>query len=378
MESSSLTWHNNQLRNQTTAILVPFYNEASDAEHFISRIEYFAQLAKQVPQGIDVILIDDGSSDGACALVQQALTDINCDNLSIARTFPNGQKVGALHRTIRELTHDFIVFTDFDTELLNLEALAQTYPKLYADKNCMGCYFKMEPVAGKPLVVKFQVIEYALERAAYKFVENEGSVAIMPGAGCLYKRVIVESLLAAHSGLRSGEDRETCLLGIEQGYSVFYEKNVTALTHPPQSLLALYKQRIRWSRGFLEVASSKWHFYRQQMANKTSLGKRHRADIISVIIFLCFPFVSGALFYWNSPIGYSLAVIWVLLGVLETFYIAYKGKEEVQSIAKIKRSLMLMPFARFVLEVPCWWGAISSVTLSAFQNKFGLNTDKEC
>ncbi|RJE73261.1 glycosyl transferase [Pseudoalteromonas sp. MSK9-3] len=354
--SYSLSWLHQNTGANTTAILVPFFNEAGDSEHFKQRLAYFDELANSLPEQVDIILIDDGSNDAPANYVQQSYR-----RLSVAQVSPNGQKIGALQRTIDELSHDYIIFTDFDTELENLACLEQTYEKLAADDNCMGCYFKMMPIANRKPVVQFQVLEYALERAAYHFNAHEGSVPIMPGAGCLYKRPIIKALLAQHSGLRSGEDRETCLLGIEQGYTVFYESDVVAMTAPPQSFWALYQQRVRWSRGFIEVAINKSDFYKQQMRSKTILGRRHLLDIISVSTFLIAPLLLLLMFNVSDTVGWWLLAIWSAIGIAETYSVYRVAKQEFKQIPQHRWQLLLMPFARLMLEVPTWWSVTSTM-----------------
>ncbi|MBQ4863505.1 glycosyltransferase family 2 protein [Pseudoalteromonas sp. MMG013] len=354
--SYSLSWLHQNTQANKTAILVPFFNEAGNATHFKQRLAYFDALAGSLPAEIDIILIDDGSSDNP-----QQYVSAHYQRLSVASVSPNGQKIGALQRTIEALDHEYIIFTDFDTELENLAQLTHTYSKLAADENCMGCYFKMMPIANSKPVVQFQLLEYALERAAYHFNANEGSVPIMPGAGCLYKRPIIEALLARHSGLRSGEDRETCLLGIEQGYTVFYEAEVVAMTAPPQSFWALYQQRVRWSRGFIEVAINKSDFYGQQMRKKTVLGRRHLLDIISVSTFLIAPLLLLFLFLLNETVGWGFLGVWSLIGIIETYAVYRVAKQEFKQLPQHRWQLVLMPFARLLLEVPTWWSVSSAM-----------------
>ena len=352
----SLSWLHHNIQANKTAILVPFFNEAGDHIHFKQRLAYFDRLANSLPNEIDIILIDDGSSDDPAQYIAEKY-----QRLSVATVSPNGQKIGALKRTIDALSHDYIIFTDFDTELENLDTLTQTYAQLAADDNCMGCYFKMMPIANKKPVVQFQLLEYALERAAYHFNKNEGSVPIMPGAGCLYKRPIIQALLAQHSGLRSGEDRETCLLGIEQGYTVFYASNVVAMTAPPQSFWALYQQRIRWSRGFIEVAIHKSDFYKQQMRSKTILGRRHLLDIISVSTFLLAPLLLLLMFNVSGLLAWSMLGLWSLVGMIETYAVYRVAKQEFKQLPQHKWQLFFMPFARLLLEVPTWWSVTSAM-----------------
>ncbi|MCG7561437.1 glycosyltransferase family 2 protein [Pseudoalteromonas sp. McH1-42] len=363
MKDYQLTWLAPRVTTQTTAILVPFYNEAGNKTHFAERLAYFDGLAARHPE-LDIILIDDGSTDQPFSANTEQLT-----HLSLSRVTPNGQKIGALYTVIQALSHQYIIFTDFDTELQGLDNLPDIHNKLATDATAMGCYFSMRPTAGNTPAVQFQMLEYALERASYQFSKNEGSVPIMPGAGCLYKRPVIEDLLSRHSGLRSGEDRETCLLGLELGYTVFYAPQIEALTQPPQTFAALLHQRRRWSQGFVEVALHKAAFYRNQMAEKTVLGLRHRIDMISVSIFLLMPLILLMAFLISSTVGMALVLAWTALGFVETFWLYSKASDEFRTIPHHKLKLCLIPFARVLLEVPTWWRVIGRVCLNKLQGK---------
>ncbi|TMP39825.1 glycosyltransferase [Pseudoalteromonas rubra] len=363
MKDYQLTWLEQRVHTETTAVLVPFYNEAGDKTHFAERLAYFDALAARHPE-LDIILIDDGSTDQPFSANTEQLT-----HLSLSRVTPNGQKIGALYTLIKALPHKYIIFTDFDTELQGLDNLPEVHRKLAAEPTSMGCYFSMRPTAGNTPAVQFQMLEYALERASYQFSKNEGSVPIMPGAGCLYKRPVIADLLSRHSGLRSGEDRETCLLGLELGYTVFYAPEIEALTHPPQTFSALLQQRRRWSQGFVEVALHKAEFYRAQMADKTILGLRHRIDMISVSIFLLMPLILLSAFLFSTAVGVALVAAWTALGFVETFWLYSKASSEFRTIPYHKLKLCLIPFARVMLEVPTWWRVIGRVCLNKLQGK---------
>jgi len=195
----NLKWENGfPFTKKRIAVLIPQYNE-SLKPNFIKRLEYFAKLALKEPREIDIILIDDGSIDESLDLIKCFLNH-NPETFFLAKIAPNSQKVKALFLVASVIKHEYVVLTDFDTRLENLELLGPSLDYIDVEKNIMGCYFKMIPVGPSGLLLYFQRFEYAFVRMKYKSFMKEKTVSIMPGAGCCYKRELLIGIYKKHSG----------------------------------------------------------------------------------------------------------------------------------------------------------------------------------
>ncbi|MBC9913410.1 glycosyltransferase [Chitinophaga varians] len=335
------------------ALLIPQYNEGSNP-NFTRRLAYFQELWDQHHAIVDVILIDDGSTDESLQKMQlfasgQALP------LYVASVFPNANKVGALYTTILSLSHEFIILSDFDTDIMGLEKLLDVLSVLDKDSSLMGGYFRMLPFEGRGAAFRFQQLEYALLRTLYKFHQKDQSVPVMPGAGCCYRRDVLISIYRRHSGLRNGEDREATLLGLKMGYGAQYMNDIQTLTRPPLSFKALVKQRVRWYLGYLETLYKERTYYYEQVRKRTPMGIRTVLDILTVGLILS----TGPLLLITGLL-HPLVALGIIAGIylsytLGTLYLMITSPRETGKISlQILSAILLFPLMKISLEYLAW------------------------
>ncbi|PWK65255.1 cellulose synthase/poly-beta-1,6-N-acetylglucosamine synthase-like glycosyltransferase [Mucilaginibacter oryzae] len=346
------------------ALLIPQYNEASQ-NNIYARLEYFKQLSTQIKADIDLIIIDDGSTDNSLDEIRSFLNSTPCD-FTVASVYPNANKVGALYMTVLEIEHEFIILSDFDTDLDGFEFLSKELSRLGARADFMGGYFRMLPLADGGGVTLFQQVEYAMARSLYRFHRNEDSVPVMPGAGSCYKRNVLVRIFEDHSGLRSGEDRESTLIGLKNGFKTAYIKDVIALTRPPRTIRTLIKQRVRWNLGYLETIDKEKQFYKKQVAESTRIGLRFFIDMLTVILLILLPFALLTLisiapnYFWISILAiYGTGLLWCLAVVVLV------PEETMEFQRKRHLSVLIFPFYKILVEYMSWNLALSQF----FSNK---------
>jgi len=339
------------------AVLVPQYNEGKDPK-FLSRIGYFKSLSQNFGDMLDVILIDDGSTDGSLARIASML-DSFPPSFYLASTRPNANKVGALSMTALHIRHELVVLSDFDTDLSGLPNLIDRAELLTGNNELMGCYFRMLPYEGSGSVFLFQQLEYSLQRSIYKFHRKELSVRVMPGAGSCYKRQVLISIYEQHSGLRSGEDREATLLGLKLGYKTFYMDNILALTRPPLSLKSLIKQRVRWNLGYLETFSKEKRYYCGQISKFSIVGMLTLYDMLSLAFILLLP-VIVALFLAINPLGMiAFLVVTYAIYIIQSFRLISISPSESSEIREVLlMAILFYPVFKICVDYTAWVRAI--------------------
>jgi cellulose synthase/poly-beta-1,6-N-acetylglucosamine synthase-like glycosyltransferase len=272
------------------ALLIPEYNEKSRSD-VQARLDYFHDLAVETQGLLDVIIIDDGSTDGSFSTIKE-FKDQHPGSFHFASVNPNAKKVGALFLATALIKHDFVILSDFDTDLRNIHLIVDVIGILKNDDTLMGCYFRMLPVHGSGWAFRFQTLEYSIARSLYRLVTKEGSVPVMPGAGCCYKREVLIKIYNNHSGNWCGEDRESTLIGLKYGFRTFYKKDIIASTRPPIDFRTLLQQRIRWNLGFIETFHKENEYYLSQIRKGTRLGIRTLIDIFNVGFIVALPILS--------------------------------------------------------------------------------------
>lgn len=365
-KSARLEWVNGcPDANNETALLIPLFNESSNCD-FISRLHYFEEVALQFRDKMDVIIINDGSTDNSLALIRDFVEQNNCNFYAVSVT-PNTNKVGAIFLTVLSVTNDLIILSDFDTDIVGLEAMFEMTPMFRDEKDLMGCYFRMLPYEGHGSIFRFQQFEYSLIRSLYRFHRKEGSVPVMPGAGSCYKRDVLVAIYRAHSGFRSGEDREATLLGLKMGYRTIYRENILTLTRPPLTFSALVKQRIRWNLGYIETFYKEKTYYLKQITRMSRAGMRTLYDmfLFASIISLPVLFVLAALINIWLLAGF-IAFVYLSCMLWSLYMIIFCRRETGDVKGSNLTTVLAYPVLKTVIEYLAWTGAL----LRFFRNKY--------
>lgn len=356
--TSKLEWVKEKPDNsKKAALLIPHYNEMNNG-NFHARLTYFCEKAEAYQDELDVILIDDGSTDDSLNAIQEFLAQRN-SNLYVASVFPNANKVGALSLAVSSIEHEFVILSDFDTDIIGVQELLDNTAALREDDSLMGCYFRMLPFEGAGSVFLYQQLEYSLARIIYRFHKKEKSIRVMPGAGSCYKRAVLLDIYRQHSGLRSGEDREATLIGLKLGYKTVYLDSVLALTRPPLSVKALINQRVRWNLGYLETFYKERVYYYRQIMALSRIGIVTLMDILAIVFIVLLPFillmvsVSNWLYLVAIPmLLYILAVSWCFN------MLSLSPGESAEFKQKRNNSVFSYPVFKLVIDYFSWMGAI--------------------
>ncbi len=226
----------------TVSVVVPGYNE----EKVICRT--VESLLLQEPAVLEVVCVDDGSSDRTLAVLREAF-----DGHPRVRVFtkPNGGKSSALNLGFREARGDLVVALDSDTvfqsDTVHLLCAPFSDPRVAA-------------VAGNAKVgnrintlTRWQALEYVtaqnLERRAWDLA---AAVPVVPGAVGAWRRAAVLDAGGFHEDTLA-EDTDLTLRLIAEGFRVVYADRALAFTEAPETANALLKQRFRWTYGVLQA-----------------------------------------------------------------------------------------------------------------------------
>lgn len=223
------------------SVLIPAFNEARVIEASVRRA-----LATQGVR-VEIIVIDDGSSDRTSAIVREAF---GLDPRVHLLTLENGGKARALNQGLAMAKGDVIVALDADTrfEPDTIAKLAQWF----ADP-------RIGAVAGNAKIgnrvnwlTRWQSVEYitaqALERRA---LEALGAVTVVPGAVGAWRRAALDAV-GGYPADTLAEDQDLTIAIQRAGWRVACEYEAIAWTEAPETVRALFRQRYRWAFGTLQ------------------------------------------------------------------------------------------------------------------------------
>ncbi|WP_330282465.1 glycosyltransferase [Streptomyces sp. NBC_00588] len=272
---------------EPVSVLVPAYNEAKCIENTVRSL-----MASEHP--IEVIVIDDGSSDGTARIVEA----MGLPNVRVVRQL-NAGKPAALNRGLANARYDIIVMMDGDTvfEPATVRELVQPFgdPKV-------GAVAGNAKVGNRDsLIGAWQHIEYVmgfnLDRRMYDILR---CMPTIPGAVGAFRRSALERV-GGMSDDTLAEDTDVTMAMHRDGWRVVYAENARAWTEAPETVQQLWSQRYRWSYGTMQAI---WK-HRKAIVERGPSGRFGRVGL---------PFVS--LFMVVAPLLAPLIDIFLLYGVV--------------------------------------------------------------
>jgi cellulose synthase/poly-beta-1,6-N-acetylglucosamine synthase-like glycosyltransferase/peptidoglycan/xylan/chitin deacetylase (PgdA/CDA1 family) len=253
---------------EPVSVLVPAYNEAKCIENTVRSL-----MASEHP--VEVLVVDDGSSDGTARIVE----DLLLPNVRVVRQH-NAGKPAALNRGLANARHDIVVMMDGDTvfEPATVRELVQPF----ADPS-VGAVAGNAKVGNRDsLIGAWQHIEYVmgfnLDRRMYDIL---GCMPTIPGAVGAFRRSALERV-GGMSDDTLAEDTDITMALHRDGWRVVYAEKARAWTEAPESVQQLWSQRYRWSYGTMQAI---WK-HRRALVERGPSGRFGRVGLPLVSLFM--------------------------------------------------------------------------------------------
>ena len=223
------------------SVIIAAHNEEKVIQKTVA-----ALLGSDYPN-FEVIVVDDGSTDGTWAILRSEFgKDPTVRILAQAKS----GKATALNRAIAKAKHEILVTLDADT--LFCPSTIGNLARHFSDPNVAAVSGNVKVGNAKKWIARFQSIEYVcgfnLDRRALDLLN---AVSVVPGAaGAWRKSAVLES--NGHAPDTVAEDADLTLAVRRLGYTIRYEESAIAYTEVPETLAALVRQRLRWTFGTLQ------------------------------------------------------------------------------------------------------------------------------
>jgi len=226
---------------RAVTVLIPAFNEERVIERAVNGV------LASIDVVVEVIVVDDGSTDRTSAIVAEAFADEPRVRLL---TLENGGKARALNRALELVTTELVIALDADTQFepVTIARLARWF-----DDPQLGAVAGNAKVGNRVnLVTRWQALEYItaqnLERRALARLD---AMTVVPGAVGAWRRAAIESV-GGYPADTLAEDQDLTIAIQRAGWTVRYDQYAIAWTEAPESLRALAKQRFRWAFGTLQ------------------------------------------------------------------------------------------------------------------------------
>ena len=333
--------------HERVSVIVPAYNEELNAVKTVNN------LLKSTYQNLDIIFVDDGSTDDTYEKVRKAF-----DGNTRVKVFtkPNGGKSTALNFGIARAEGDFIVGIDSDT-LLKTDAIEKLV-RYFNDEKVAAVAGNVKVGNESTVITRWQSIEYIssqnFDKRAFALLN---CITVVPGAIGAFRKSVVQEV----GGLTDDTLAEDCDLTIRilrAGYVVKYCSEAIAITEAPETTSMFMKQRFRWTFGIMQ---SFWK-HREVCFNASykALGLIALPNILvfQVIIPLLAP-IADVLMLFEILTGHA--------GKIALYYIAFLIVESVGAIVAFSfegediRKLWLLIPQRLIYRYFIWWALIKAI-----------------
>lgn len=238
----------------TVTIIVPCFNEQDTVEKTIRSI-----LSLDYPSNrLSILAIDDGSTDATL----EKLFEIKQKYPQIkVLSKENGGKHTALNLALESVETDLVGCLDADS-FVDSAALKKITP-FFENETIMAVTPSIKVYEPKSVIQHIQNIEYSWGIFLRRMLSSLGALYVTPGPFSIFRTRVFREL-GGYRHAHHTEDLEFALRMQKNRYKIVNSCGAHVFTVAPAGLRALYKQRVRWTYGFLNNVID----YRELLFNK--------------------------------------------------------------------------------------------------------------
>lgn len=230
-------------RYPSITFLVPAYNEEKNIGNCLKSL-----VNLNYPKNkIKIIAINDGSTDRTEDIIKK----FKKYGVKLINKRNEGKKSKALNYALKNVKIDTDLIACMDSDsfaeknyLLKLVGYLEN-PKVGAVTACLKVY------KTDNFIRRLQWVEYMFSIFFRKMFSLFDCQYVTPGAGTIFKTKLVKKL-GGFDENNITEDMEMALRIHSIGYKIQNSINGIVYTDIPKTLKDLYKQRIRWDRGYIQ------------------------------------------------------------------------------------------------------------------------------
>jgi cellulose synthase/poly-beta-1,6-N-acetylglucosamine synthase-like glycosyltransferase/peptidoglycan/xylan/chitin deacetylase (PgdA/CDA1 family) len=329
------------------SVVIPAFNEEAGIAAAVR-----SMLRSRYPGPLEVIVVDDGSTDRTAAIVQRlGLPGVRLISQR------NAGKPAALNRGIAAAMFDILILVDGDT-ILAPDAISRLALRM-RDPGVGAVSGNTKVANRRGLLGRWQHLEYVmgfnLERRMFDML---GAIPTVPGAIGAFRRVTLGDVGGLSAGTLA-EDTDLTMAICRSGWRVVYEPLALAWTEAPSSLRQLWRQRYRWCYGTMQ---SMWK-HRRSLAEGGASGRFGRRCLIylafyQILLPLIAPVVDLAAIYgliFGNPA--TVAAFWLGFNALQLIACGYALRIDEERL----RTLWALPLQQVVYRQLMYLVTIQSV-----------------
>ena len=331
--------------NFTVSVILAGHNEATSLRACVESL--VEQTICSERGGMEVIVVDDGSTDRMLEVAQQLRREGKVD--VVLRLHQRGGKSAAVNLGLSVCTGEIVVIADADTTF-DRDAFAELLsyfndPRVGAVSGNLGARN-----ASVSLITSHQAIEYAIGLSLGRCVQDSlGILSIVSGAFGAFRRAAIEQV--GGQDVEVGEDADLTMKLRRAGWRIRFAPDARALTDVPSTVAAFISQRLRWDRGLVTIWIRKFRGMldpRQSTFRIVDVAAFADVVMFQVILPLVFPIYLVWLYYYLGELAGTIVGA-TLIGYMALNLLSFMAAAAAGIDAPLRRVIYLPLYT--ILEI---------------------------
>lgn len=224
----------------SVTIIVPCFNEEKTVGKTLDSL-----FALDYPRDrLFIVAVDDGSTDGTLDMLQCFKENVNLKIL----TKENGGKHTALNLAISESRTEFVGCLDADS-YVKPDSLARLIMR-FDRPEIMAVVPSLQVHMPQTIIQKVQKVEYIIGAFMRSILAELDALYVTPGPFSIFRRTVFDQV-GYYRRAHNTEDMEMAMRMQSAGLKIASAHDAVVFTSSPHTVVTLYKQRVRWTSGFL-------------------------------------------------------------------------------------------------------------------------------
>lgn len=302
------------------SILVPAWNEYNVLN---TTIDSLMDMSYPLDK-LRIYIIDDASTDNTPELMKQKMGQYPGNVFHIRRIKGGEGKAHTLNYGINEVLNESWseAFLIMDADVLFEKNALRKMTRHLVDKNvgAVTAYIKEGSRPGS-LMTRFIDFEYITAQAASRRAQNILSfMACLAGGAQLHTRANLIAIGGRIDTSSLAEDTFTTFKTQLNGRKAIFDGNAIVWAEEPDNIDGLWKQRLRWARGNLQITKQYSHLWFNKKFHK-HLGSISFSLIwFSILLMPIFMILASlgltSLFFLDFPLSWRLFKLFWILNVI--------------------------------------------------------------
>ncbi|MCR6689089.1 glycosyltransferase family 2 protein [Cellulomonas sp.] len=234
-------------------VIVPAWNEGAVLAPSLERLMHL----EYPPDRLRVLVVDDASTDDTPDVVLAKAAEHPGRIVHLRREQGGQGKAHTLnHGIAHALADDWMqALLIMDADVIYRPDSLRRMTRHLADDEVGAVTAFIREGSGRPgSVARFVGYEYVTAQAAARRAQNVmGAMACLAGGAQLHSRANLEAIGGRIDTSTLAEDTYSTFLTQLDGRRVVFEPAAVVLAEEPDSVRALWKQRVRWARGNVQI-----------------------------------------------------------------------------------------------------------------------------